>query len=840
MSINIKTVEITEELKNSFKDYAVSVILGRALPDVRDGLKPVHRRILYAMYSEGLLANKKFSKSAGVVGEVLKKYHPHGDSSVYDALVRLSQDWNMREPLIEGQGNFGSIDGDPAAAYRYTECRLTKIAEEFLLDIDKKTVSFFPNFDGTVEEPQILPAKIPNFIINGSEGIAVAMVSKCPPHNLGEVISALLEIIEEKYFNGPMVDIGRLEELIPGPDYPTGGYIYGDLSYKDILETGRGSVTLRGKSIIGFNEEIKRKQIIIEEIPYQVNKSKLIEKIVELVKGKNIDGILEVRDESSRDGLRIAIDLKREAIEDIVLQRLYDLTPLQSTYAINILGLVDGSPKIIGMREFLEVFLRFRYDIIRKRSQYELSEKERRFRVIVAFLVALKFIDRVIDIIRLKKTVKEAKLSLCEEIFTFKEGENDPIIQMLCIQNCFEKGRQIILDEFQAESILDMKLSKLVHLEKRDLEDEALKLSQEILTLKSLLEDVQCIMQVIKEECLDIRLKYSSARKTVLCKDSRKGFYEDKIPEEDMLISVSYFGYIKRTPFINYLVGDRKIYNKKLNLSNKEDFTQENFLTLSNAYLLIFTNLGRIYWIKVHEIPIASANSVGVNIANFIKLKEEKVAAIVTVRRFSLLSGEAFILISSKHGQIKKMDLICYSNPKVEGMSVWTLQAGDEVIGAQIIGEECDILLSTKFGMAIRFDSSEVKNMSKNSKGVKGIHLKDEDEVVSIETVEKDCTILIVTEFGFGGKVSENIYKKQLRGGVGMETIKITEKNGCILDALKVKDCENAVLTTDNGSLFRIRVCDVLGIKLRTKCLRIAKLHKKVFERIVSISKIVA
>ncbi|HEY4222476.1 MAG TPA: DNA gyrase subunit A, partial [Myxococcota bacterium] len=671
---DVTEISIVDEMRDSYRDYSMSVIIGRALPDVRDGLKPVHRRILYAMFDEGLLSSRKYSKCAGVVGEVLKKYHPHGDASVYDALVRLAQPWNMGAILVDGQGNFGSVDGDPAAAYRYTESRLAKIAEELLRDIEKNTVDFIPNFDGGHEEPTVLPSRVPNLLVNGSEGIAVAMATRCPPHNLREVIDCLVALIEEQYEGKEKLTTRRIVELMPGPDFPTGGQLCGQAGVYAYYETGRGQLKLRGVARIEDNPKTKKTQIIIDEIPFQVNKARLVERVAELVRDKKIEGISEMRDESDRDGMRIAIDLKRDAIADIVLNQLYKHTMLEVTYPVTMLSIVDGQPKTLGMRALLQTFIDFRREVVTRRTRFELDEAERRFHNVAGLVTALDDIDRVISIIRGSSTTDEAKTKLCAEKFVgavklgLFAGAPTPQIAGWLKQGFAQ------LDEVQAQKILEMRLSALVGLERDKLIAEGEDLLREIARLREILGDLKVLMQLIKNELKEIQTQFSVPRRTKLIADVNEIDVEDLIAEEEMVVTISHAGYIKRSPLSAYRAQRRGGKGKSAAKTKDEDFIQDAFVASTHAHLLTFTTKGKVYWLKVHQVPEAAPNARGRPIINLVQLEQgddgtgEKVCAVLPVRKFPEKEGERYVMFCSKGGTVKKTDLTQYTNPRSTGL----------------------------------------------------------------------------------------------------------------------------------------------------------------------------
>ncbi len=836
---HILTVSITEELRSSFRDYAMSVIVGRALPDIRDGLKPVHRRILYAMYKEGLLSSKKFSKCAGVVGEVLKKYHPHGDSPVYEALVRMAQPWNMRELLIEGQGNFGSVDGDPAAAYRYTEARLTRLAEELLRDIEKNTVDFTPNFDGTVDEPIVLPSRVPNLLVNGSEGIAVAMATRCPPHNLGEVVTALLAIIAELYEEGPLVDDRALLQMVPGPDFPTGGMICGTAGCSQAILTGRGSVPVRGRAVIEQNAKSKREQIIIDEIPFQVNKARLLERIAELVQDKRIDGITDIRDESDRDGMRIAIDLRRDAMGEVILNQLYQLTPLQSSYPVNMLSILHGQPKVLGLRAILVEFIAFRREVVTRRTRYELEEAQRRFHILAGIMTALDGIDRVIEIIRSSRNTEEAKARLSEEQFVsatqialFAQIPTPQIGYWL-------KQGYAQLDDIQAGAILEMRLSRLVGLEREKLIQEGQELLVHIARYQEILGNLKVLMSVIKNELLDIRTQFATPRRTQIIGNVGNLTDEDLIPEEDMLVTISHMGYIKRAPLSNYRAQRRGGKGKQAVSAREEDFIRDAFVASTHAYLLTFTNLGKVFWLKVHEVPQAGPQSKGRPIVNLVQLAEnEKVRAILAVRHFPEKEEERFVVTATRRGKVKKTDLLAYSNPRSNGLIACGIEDGDELVSVRITNGKQDLLLSTKDGMAIRFFEEDARPIGRQSVGVRGISLREGDAVVSMDILNEKTSMLTVTEYGYGKRTSIDEYRRQSRGGLGLITIKTDERNGGVADAVQVLETDTVMIITDAGTLIRLKASEVSQIGRNTKGVRLISVDRKSKERVIAVERI--
>lgn len=833
----VSTINIADEMRVSYRDYSMSVIIGRALPDARDGLKPVHRRILYAMFDEGLLSSRKHSKCAGVVGEVLKKYHPHGDGAVYDALVRLAQPWNMGMPLIEGQGNFGSIDGDSAAAYRYTEARLEKLAEEMLRDIEKQTVDFIPNFDGAHSEPSVLPSRIPNLLVNGSEGIAVAMATRCPPHNLGEVVDALIAVIDEAHFGGDVVDIKKLMELMKGPDFPTGGLILGRGGIKQAFETGRGSIKVRGVARIVDDEKRKKTQIIIDEIPFQVNKAKLVEKIAALVREKKIEGISEIRDESDRHGMRIAIDLRRDAVGEIVLNQLYKHTPLQGTFPTHMLSIVQGRPKTLPIREQLEVFIDFRREVVTRRSRYELDEAEKRFHIVAGLLTALDDIDRIISIIRSSRTTDEAKTRLCDEKF-----ENAAKIGLFSsaptpqIAGWLEQG-YAQLDAIQAQAILEMRLSRLVGLERDKLTEEGEDLLKVIERLKEILGDLQVLMSVIKEEMVDIKTRFAIPRRTQIVEDMNELSVEDLIADEEMVVTVSHAGYIKRAPLTTYRAQRRGGKGRTAAKMKDEDFIADAFVASTHASLLAFTDVGKVYWIKVHQLPEAGPAARGRPMVNLIQLDDgEKVRAILPVREFPTEPGQAYVVTCTKKGTVKKTDLTQYAKSRATGLIACGIEEGDELIGVRITDGSSELLLTTKAGMAIRFSENDVRPMGRPSTGVKGIGLKHGDRVVTMGLIDESLSILTVTEKGYGKRTPASDYPKQRRAGQGVITMKINDRNGGVAGAVQVSERDEVMILTDGGTLIRVKASDVSEYGRNTQGVRV--LHVDGQHKVISVTRI--
>ena len=768
-------VSIEEELERSYLDYAMSVIIGRALPEVRDGLKPVHRRILYAMYKEGLLSNKKYSKCAGVVGEVLKKYHPHGDAAVYDALVRMAQNFNMRYPLIDGQGNFGSIDGDPPAAYRYTEARLSKLAEEMLQDIEKETVDFIPNFDETTTEPVVLPSRIPNLLMNGASGIAVGMATNIPPHNLTELISGLVALLED-----PELTVRKLMRHIPGPDFPTGGIIHGREGVLNAYEKGKGLVQVRGRIAVETHPRTSKTSLVVTEIPYQVNKTRLIERIAELVREKKIDGINDIRDESDREGMRIVMELKRDAEPAVIQNQLYKHTPLQDSFGIIMLSIVNGRPELLGLKPMLEQFLRHRREVVVRRTLYDLRQAQAREHILEGLKKALDYLDEVIALIRKSKTPEEARQGLVKK---------------------FE------LTEIQAQAILDMKLQRLTGLERQKVLNELKELQAEIKFLKELLEDEDQIKAVLKKELLEIKEKYGDERRTEIIDQAEEIELEDLIAEEEMVVTISHLGYIKRNPVALYRAQRRGGKGKTGMTTREEDFVEDLFTANTHDKVLFFTNKGNVFSLKVYEIPQAGRATKGKAIINLLNLaQDEKVQAVIAIKDFE--EGK-FIVTATANGMVKKSELKSYANIRSSGLIACDLEEKDRLIAAALTDGNKELLLVSKQGKAVRFKESQVRPMGRATRGVIGIRLAKKDQLIAMEVVGAGTAILACTEHGFGKRTKVEEYTIHHRGGQGMMAMKLTEKTGPIVSVLQVGEGDQIMLISDHGKIIRMKVSGV-------------------------------
>jgi len=798
-------VNIEDEMRSSYLDYAMSVIIGRALPDVRDGLKPVHRRILYAMYTEGLLHNRKYSKCAGVVGEVLKKYHPHGDAAVYDTLVRLAQNWNMRYTLVDGQGNFGSIDGDPPAAYRYTEARLKKIAEEMLADIEKATVDFVPNFDGSAEEPSILPSRIPNLLVNGSTGIAVGMATNIPPHNLKEVADAAIHLVRN-----PEATPDDLMKYIPGPDFPTGGLIYGTEGILRAYRTGRGVITMRAKVNQETHAKSGRMSIIVTEIPYQVNKARLVERIAELVRDKKINGIADIRDESDRRGMRVVIELKKDAVYEIVLNQLFKHTPMQSSFGVIMLAIVGGQPKVLNLRQMLDHYIAHRREVIRRRCSHELQQAKDREHILEGLQIALDHIDEIIDLIRSAKDPAEAKQGLISE---------------------FE------LSERQAQAILEMRLQRLTGLERDKIATELVELRKEISRLTEILEDVQKLLQVVIDEIQRACEQYQDERRTQITSETREITVEDLLVDEDNVVTVSHAGYIKRTPLSQYRRQRRGGRGRSGMHTRDQDFVENVFVASTHSTILVITQTGKAHALKVHEVPEANPAARGSAIVNLVRLsKEEQVAAIVPVHSFRELEDSNLCMVSKK-GYIKKSDLQLYSNINVAGIKAMGVGKDDEIIGASLTNGEQEILIGTRKGMAVRFKEVDVRRMGRTARGVRGIKLrKSDDRVVSMEVIDPGATILTVTERGFGKRSELDEYRLTARGGVGVKTCVIAERTGKVVAVKQVFGDDDIMLITNGGMVIRTRVKGISVMGRATQGVRLIDLKEG--EKVVGLARL--
>ena len=831
----IDAINIEDEMKQSYLDYAMSVIIGRALPDVRDGLKPVHRRVLFAMQDLGNSYNRPYKKSARIVGDVIGKYHPHGDQAVYDTLVRMAQDFSMRHVLIDGQGNFGSVDGDRAAAMRYTEVRMAKLASEMLADIDKETVDFGPNYDESLQEPLVLPTRLPNLLINGSAGIAVGMATNIAPHNLGEVIDGTIHLAKN-----PEASIAELMKFIPGPDFPTGGQVLGNTGIQKAFATGRGIVKVRGRAEI---EEWKkdRERIVITEIPYQVNKSSLIEKAADLVRDKRVEGISDIRDESDRDGMRIVVELKKDVSGEIVLNQLYRLTPLQSSFGYNMLAIVRGQPKLLNLKELLAEFILHRREVVTRRTQFELREAKKRFNVVFGLLAAIDAIDRIIEIIRGSKDTETAKAALMAEKLPMSPAFSSFCERVLTFD--YETGKEaqklghLRLNALQAKAILEMRLARLTGLERDKLEEEAEALRDTIERLEAILADEGLLMQVIVEELEAIKAGYADARRTALEADAGDFEVEDLIEDEEMVVTLSHLGYVKRVPAKTYRAQNRGGRGKTGATTRNEDFVTELFVASTHAYVLVFTNKGKIYWLKVHQIPQASRQAKGKPIVHLLPLDSgERVRAILPVREFT--EGH-YLMFCTKQGLVKKTDLMAYAKPRPSGLIAVGIADDDQLIDVRLTDGEREVVLCTREGMAIRFHENDVRAMGRSARGVRGVSLKkDGDAVVGMVIVADNVDeVLTVSDRGMGKRTPVEDYRVQGRGGSGIINLKITEKNGLVAGAAGVQSEDQLMVVTDRGMMIRMHVGQISVLGRATQGVRIISTDDG--ERVTSVARIV-
>ncbi len=799
-------VAIEDEMKSSYLDYAMSVIVGRALPDVRDGLKPVHRRILFGMNEMGLASNRAYRKSAKIVGEIMGNYHPHGDSAIYDTLVRMAQDFNMRYVLVDGQGNYGSMDGDSPAAMRYTEARMTKLAEEMLADIDKETVDFGPNYDESRQEPLVLPTKVPNLLINGAGGIAVGYATNIPTHNIGEVIDGLLLLLEN-----PEVTIPQLMKKIPGPDFPTAGFIYGMTGIKEAYETGRGLLKLRAKVVVETDERSERERLIVTEIPYQVNKAKLIEKIAELVQDDRIKGISDLRDESSdREGVRVVIELKRNEIPLVVLNNLYKHTQLETTFGVIMLALVNNRPEVLTLKQILHHFLEHRREVVVRRTAFELRKAEERAHILEGLKIALDHLDAVIALIRRSQSPDVARAGLM---------------------------RQFALSEIQATAILEMRLQRLTQLERTKLIEEYQEVLKQIEYLKSVLASEALVRTIIKDELTEIREAYKDDRRTQIVKEEAEISLEDLIAEEEVIVTITHTGYIKRNAVSLYRA-QRRGGKGKIGMGIKdEDFVETLFTASTHDSLLFFTDLGKVYWLKVHEIPEAGRAAKGKALVNLLALTStERVTATLPVKEYR---DDRYVIMATKKGVIKKTELSAYSNPRQGGIIALGLENGDKLISVHLTDGQREILLGTRQGLTIRFKEEEVRPMGRGAHGVKGITLEEGNEVIGMETITPDSTtaILTVTEGGYGKRTPVGEYRIQGRGGKGIISVKTTERNGPAVGFLQVRDGDEIMLMAAQGKVLRCKVDDIREVGRNTQGVRVLDLEGDE-DRVVGVARL--
>jgi DNA gyrase subunit A len=813
-------VNIEDEMRRSYLDYAMSVIIGRALPDVRDGLKPAHRRVLYAMRQMGLASNRAYRKCAGVVGEVIGNYHPHGDAPAYDTLVRLAQDFNMRHTLVDGQGNFGSVDGDPPAAYRYTECRLEALAEVMMADLDKDTVDFVPNFDERTSEPTVLPTPFPNLLVNGSTGIAVGMATNVPPHNLREVIDGVVWLIEHAHMPHDAASgaadaepdhritkeqkLRGLIERIPGPDFPTGGLIVGRQGVREAYLTGRGAIQIRAKAEVEQMKKGDRQQIVITEIPYQVNKAKLQERMADLVRDKVIEGISDIRDESDRDGMRVVIELKRGEVGEVVLNNLYKHTQLQQTFGIIMLAIVGGRPRVLTLLEVIENFVDFRREVVRRRIEFELRKAEARAHVLEGLRIALDHLDAVITLIRASKNPVDARGGLVT---------------------------QFGLSEIQAQAILDMQLQRLTGLERQKILDELAELVTLITRLREILASQRKILQIVIDELRDVQARFGDDRRTTILDQGGDLSIEDLIADEDVAITVTDTGYIKRTPISTYRNQKRGGKGRIGMRTRDEDVVNHLFVASTHSYMMVFSDRGRAYWLRVHEIPDVGADGRGKAIANLVQLEAgEKIAAMLAVREFN---DQEFVVMGTRGGTVKKTELSAFSNPRAGGIIAMGVEPDDAVIAVQRSDGQSEIFVGTSLGMAIRFHENDVRPMGRTAYGVRGIQLREGDQVVAMEVVKPGGTLLTVTEKGYGKRTDLEEYRVQTRGGLGLKNLEVTERNGQVVSIAQVRG-EELLVITEQGKILRTPAADIRTIGRATQGVRLMDLGDD--DRVVSVA----
>ncbi len=796
-------VNIEDEMTQSYIDYAMSVIIGRALPDVRDGLKPVHRRVLYAMDDTGNHSDRPHRKSAKTVGEVIGKYHPHGDAAVYDTIVRMAQDFSLRYCLVDGQGNFGSIDGDPPAAMRYTEIKMKKLAHELLKDIDKETVDFGPNYDASEEEPLVLPACFPNLLINGSSGIAVGMATNIPPHNLVECVEAIQKVIED-----PEISVNDLLSIIPGPDFPTGAYIYGTKGIREAYETGRGRVVMRAKAVIEEDPKSGRGQIIITEIPYQVNKSLLIEEIVHLVKEKKIEGIAEIRDESNRQGIRVVLELKKGENGHVLLNNLYKKTKLQSTFGCIFLAIVNNEPKILSLKELIQHFIDFRKEVVLRKTAFELKKAEEKAHILEGVKIALDHLDEVIALIRKSRTPKDAKDALMKK-FEFSD--------------------------IQAQYILDLRLQKLTGLEREKVLEDYQQTLMLIERLKQILSSEPLVLQIISEDLERIKKLYGDERRTQLIQETKEITIEDMIVEEEMVITCTHSGYIKRSPLSIYRSQRRGGKGRVGMTTKEEDFVERLFIASTHSYILVFTNKGKVHWLKVYEIPEVGSAGKGKAIVNLISVSQgERVAALLSVKDFP--EGN-YILMATKKGIVKKTDLSAFSNPRSGGIIALTIDEGDELLSVERTDGKGQVFIATYNGKAIRFNEQEIRPMGRTARGVRGINIVRDDYLVGMEILSNRGSILTVTEKGYGKRTNLEEYRLQKRGGSGIINIRTSSKNGNVVGVKEVSQEDQIMMITLHGKIIRMRVKGISVFRRSSQGVRLIELDEK--DNVVSLVKLV-
>ena len=795
-------INIEDEMRTSYLDYAMSVIVGRALPDVRDGFKPVHRRVLFAMHEAGNAHDKPYKKSARIVGDVMGKYHPHGDAAIYDTLVRLAQDFSMRYPLVDGQGNFGSIDGDPPAAMRYTEVRMARLAEEMLADIEKDTVEFGPNYDGQQKEPLVLPSRFPNLLVNGSSGIAVGMATNIPPHNMGEIVDAIVAQIDN-----PEISIDALMQHVKGPDFPTAGFICGRAGIVQAYRTGRGIIAMRARAAIEEGKKGKD-HIVVTEIPYQVNKTRLIEQIASLVNDKKIDGITDIRDESDRDGIRIVLDLRRDAVPKVILNNLYKHTQMQETFGAIFLAIVNNRPQVLNLKQMIGHFIDHRREVVTRRTAYDLARAEERAHVLEGLKIALDNLDEMVTLIRAAKTPDEARQAMR---LRFK------------------------LSDVQAQAILDLKLQRLTGLERQKIVDEYAEILKEIARYREILANERLVYALIVEELRAIRKTYADARRTELIAEAGEIAVEDMIAEEEMVITVSHAGYVKRSPLSTYRSQRRGGKGKIGMTTREEDFVEHLFVASTHAHILIFTTRGRVHWLKVHEIPQIGSAGKGKNIVNFVELSpEEKVSALLTTKDFT---EDRFVVFCTRRGIVKKTPLSAYGNPRAGGIIAIGIDAGDELLSAKLTDGKQEIFMATSQGQAIRYSEADARSMGRSAHGVIGMRLRESDSIVEMDALRApDSTILTVSERGYAKRTEIAEYRLQGRGGSGIINLKVTEKTGPVVQAMEVAGDDQVMVITAYGKIIRTDVRDISLLGRPTQGVRL--IHLEGDDRVVAVARV--
>jgi DNA gyrase subunit A len=799
----VHPTDIHEEMRRSYLDYAMSVIIGRALPDVRDGLKPVHRRVLHAMDEMGLAHNRPHRKAARVVGDVLGKYHPHGDTAVYDTIVRLAQDFSMRYPLIDGQGNFGSVDGDAPAAMRYTEVRLARLAHEILRDIEKETVDFVPNYDESTVEPVVLPTVVPNLLVNGSSGIAVGMATNIPPHNLGEVVDAVTAQLENAD-----ITIDELMRFLPGPDFPTAAYIHGRQGILDAYRTGRGLIQVRAKAFVE-KARAGRENILVTELPYQVNKAKLVERIAELVREKKIEGVSDLRDESDREGMRIVLELKKDEPAVPVLNSLYKHTAMQSTFGVIMLALVDNQPRVLDLKQVIGYFIDHRKVVVVRRTRYELRQAEARAHILEGYRIALDHLDAVIQLIRRARSVDEARSGLMSEFG---------------------------MSEIQAQAVLDLRLQRLTQLERQKIQDEYEEIIRLIARLQAILGNEALVREIIREELTALKAQYGDARRTQIMDETAEISYEDTLADEEMVVTISHGGYIKRSPLAIYRSQRRGGKGTTGMATKEEDYVEHLFVATTHSFILLFTNLGRVHWLKVHETPQLGRAAKGKALVNFLQVQPgEFVTAMIPIRQFEI---GRHLFMATRRGVVKKTELQAYSNPRAGGIIAITLDEADELIAVRLTGGQDEIFLATKQGMAIRFGEEEVRPIGRGGRGVIGVALETGDGVVAAEVVRPGTAVLTVNEHGYGKRTALEEYRLQGRGGKGIINVRVTEKNGPVVGALQVQVQDQVMMISQEGKVNRVNVREISVIGRATQGVRLQGLEAS--DRVAAVTSLVA